>query len=316
LTAVISPSPAAAVRPRRLPRDLVSLTRPDQWLKNLVVPIPLLLAASWTTGDLVRVVWATVLFTVAAALVYVGNDIADAERDRAHPVKCLRPIADCRVTVPVATVFAAGLAGALVLLIAGHPVAEWWPVAAYLVINVAYSFRLKHLPLVDVFTVASGFVLRLVLGFAAVREPAPIWLVVCVLCLCLLLGFGKRRAELATGAKHRPALAGYTMQLLEQLILLNAVLVLTSYLLYLNGEAPVGPYAYAAVLVSTPFGLFAVFRYLQVLLVDRGGGDPVKTLVRDRAMVVDFLLWGVFLGLTVAAARYPGTADAVLDRVG
>lgn len=315
MTALASRPAETAVRPPRLARDLLHLTRPDQWLKNLVVPIPLLLAPVWTAASAGRVLWATVLFTLAAALVYVGNDIADAERDRAHPVKCLRPIADCRVTVPVATVFAAGLAGALVLMVAGRPVTDWWPVAVYLAINVAYSFRLKHLPLVDVFTVASGFVLRLVLGYLAIRAHAPVWLVVCVLCLCLLLGFGKRRAELATGASHRPALAGYSMQLLEQLILLNSVLVLTTYLLYLNAEAPLGSYAYAAVLVSAPFGLFAVFRYLQVLLVDRGGGDPVRILVRDRAMVVNSVLWGLFLGLTLAAARNPALAESVLDRV-
>jgi decaprenyl-phosphate phosphoribosyltransferase len=306
--------------PRRaallLARDLVALTRPYQWVKNLVVPLPLLLASTWTAGSLARAAWATVLFTLAAAVVYVGNDVADRDRDRQHPAKRHRPVAAGRIPVPVAAGWAGALAAALVVLVAGSPPALWWPVALYLAINVAYSAKLKHLPVVEVFIVASGFVLRLVQGYLATGDPTPVWLVVCVLCLCLLLGFGKRRAELAAGAAHRPALAGYSVQLLEHLIQLNAVLVITTYLLYLYGQAPLGPYAHAAVLVSAPFGLFAVFRYLQVMLVGRGGGDPVRILVRDRPMVANSLLWGLVLGAILVAARFPGLAASVRAMAG
>jgi decaprenyl-phosphate phosphoribosyltransferase len=309
---VAVPAPAVLGRSaRRLARDLVILTRPYQWVKNLVVPLPLLLASTWTAGSLARVAWATLLFTLAAAVAYVGNDVADADRDRRHPTKRHRPVAAGRVPVRVAVGWAGVLAAALVALLAGSPPSLWWPVALYLAVNVAYSVKLKHLPLVEVFIVASGFVLRLVQGYLATGDPTPVWLVVCVLCLCLLLGFGKRRSELAAGAAHRPALAGYSVLLLEHLIQVNAVLVITTYLLYVHGQAPLGPYAHAAVLVSAPFGLFAVFRYLQVLLVGRGGGDPVRILVRDRAMLANSALWVLVLGSIVVAARYPGLAASI-----
>lgn len=280
-----SPPPkSSSDRRRRAAGDLLALVRPGQWPKNLVALLPLLDPALLQWGNLGRAGLAVLAFILASAAVYVTNDIADRERDRAHLTKRLRPIASGRISPWTAGVLAALLAVALAALIGGA-VANWWPLLVYLVVNVAYSFLLKHVPLVDLFAVASGFVLRLVQGYVAVDSPPSAWLTLCVLGVCLLLVLGKRRHELrAGGAEHRPSLAGYNEHLVDQLLVLTAAITLITYQLYV--------YTFSAgALFTVPFALFALFRYLQVVLVNAGGGSPVRVLLRDRVMLVNAALW-------------------------
>jgi len=306
---------AGAVRTRL--RDLLLLARPGQWPKNLIaVPLPLLDAATWSLPTLGRIGWSVVAFVLASVLVYVFNDIADRHRDREHPVKRLRPIASGRIGVTGAWIFALALALVLVALLATQPLALWWPVPVYLLLNVAYSRRLKHVPLVDVFVVAGGFQLRLAQGYLATGEAVSGWLLTCALAGCLLLILGKRRHELGTyGGTHRPALRGYSKPFLELLLGFSCLLAVTTFLLYLHQDAPVGPYADLAMLVSLPVVLFGAFRYLQLVIVHRDGGDPVRTLLRDRALIVTGGGCLALLGVLLAAARYPVLAE-LLAKVG
>jgi 4-hydroxybenzoate polyprenyltransferase len=259
----------------------------------VVVPVAALHPAAWHAPALGRLGWAVVAFACASALVYVVNDIADRHRDRRHPVKRDRPIAAGRVSVPTALACAALLAVVLVVLLAVTLPGRWWPVAAYLALNVAYSCRLKHVPLVDALAVAAGFALRVVGGCVAVGVPVGGWLPVSVCCACLLMTLGKRRAELAgPGAAHRPALCGYSTRLVERLMLLTATLTAVSYFLY--ASADLSP---AAVLVTAPCALYGLVRYLRLALTD--GGDPVRLLLGDRSMLVNGALWAVLLGVAV-----------------
>lgn len=246
--------------------------------------LPLLDADLWSWPHLRTVAAAVLGFTLASALVYVLNDIADRERDRAHHRKRLRPIASGRVTPWQAGALAALLLAGLVLLVATD-VRSWWPLLTYLVVNVAYSFFLKHVPLLDLFAVAVGFVLRLVQGYTAVDAPPSGWLTLCVLSVCLLLILGKRRHELrVAGAVHRPALVGYTEHLLDQLLGLTAASALITYQLHASGVS-------RTALLTAPFALFALFRYLQIVLVHAGGGSPVRVLLRDGVMLANAGLW-------------------------
>jgi decaprenyl-phosphate phosphoribosyltransferase len=282
---VLSPPPRSfSERSRRSARDLFSLLRPGQWPKNLVVLLPLLDPALLRWGNAGRAGLAVLAFILASAAVYVTNDIADRARDRAHLTKRHRPIASGRVSPWTAGVLAALLAAGLAAVI-GAAVTQWWPLLAYLVVNVAYSLVLKHVPLVDLFVVASGFVLRLVQGYVVIDAPSSGWLTLCVLAVCLLLILGKRRHELrAGGVAHRPALAGYNEHLVDQLLVLTAAITLITYQLYVSTFS-------AAALLTVPFALFALFRYLQVVLVNAGGGSPVRVLLRDRVMLVNAALW-------------------------
>lgn len=299
------PAPPPARTARSLPRDLLTLVRPGQFPKNLlVVPLALLDAQTAPPGLLGRVAWAIVLFTLASSLVYVWNDLYDRHRDRAHPTKRHRPIASGRVGVGTATAFGTALA----LLLAGAallgPVDAWWPVAVYLALNLVYSRGLKHVPLLDVFVVSAGFGLRVIQGHLAAGTEIRSWLLVSVFCLCLMFVLGKRRHEMVTGGvAHRPALRGYSVPYLDHLIGLCACVTVVSFLLNLQQSAG-NRYSDLAVLGSAPFALFAMARYLQLLHVQGKGGEPTRILVRDLAMVVNTLLWAVLLGGTLLATHY------------
>ncbi|MFE2561802.1 UbiA prenyltransferase family protein [Streptomyces sp. NPDC059352] len=292
------PGAPARVRPGRLPAPL-ALMRPGQWPKNLLVVPLALLGGTLDTTTVARVLVALGAFILASSLVYVLNDIADVERDKRHPVKRHRPLASGRMStasaVTTALVLGALLVPALFALGSGAALI----VLLYLAVNGAYSWKLKHLPLLDVFVVATGFVLRLLGGYEAAHRPVEMWLVLTVLASCLVLILGKRRHELSvSGTGHRPALVGYSAHFLDLVLVLCSALTLFGYLLYLRTESGFGQYA----LLTVVCALFALFRYLQIVIVDGGGGEPVKTLMRDRVMLANSAVWGALLIPHIAAA--------------
>jgi decaprenyl-phosphate phosphoribosyltransferase len=306
-TAVVVEAPTTIPARPALMLDLLRLIRPGQWAKNvLVVPIALL-DAPWTVHTVVRLLWAVTVFIVASCLTYVVNDVADVRRDRLHPVKRHRPVAAGRVPVGLAVLLAAVIAACLVGLALLSPIVTLWPVLAYLALNAAYSAGLKHVPLLDIFVVAGGFVLRLVFGYSVAGIPSPGWLVVSVFSLCLLLSLGKRRHELgSSGVDHRPALRGYTRALADQLLVLTSTTTAFAFLLYLQQESTVARYGGVAIVTSAPFALFGLFRYLQGLQLRDSGGEPVRALLRDRALMATALLWLCGLGVLVIVSRHGG----------
>lgn len=291
-------------RPASRAASLVQLARPNQWPKNvLVISVPLLDPQSWHRTALTNLGWAIVAFTLTSVLTYVLNDLADRRRDAENPARRHRPLASGQLAPWAATLFALAVAGALVGVLAVAPAVAGWPIVAYLLLNLGYSLGLKHVPPLDVFLVASGFVLRLSHGYLATGVEIDGWLSTAVFTLCLLLILGKRRQELrATGAGHRPALRGYSEALIEQLMQLSAALTAGSYLLYLRTEAPLAGYASTAAVLLTPLAVFGLFRYLQLVLVHEAGADPVRIVLHDPALVVNALLWaGLSAGFLVAA---------------
>jgi 4-hydroxybenzoate polyprenyltransferase len=268
------------------------------------VPLALLDTPRWTLATVARVGLAVAVFTLASALVYLLNDVFDRHRDRRHPTKRHRPVAAGRVSVPAALALACVLCVPLILALTAAPPAQWWPVPVYLAVNAAYSQGLKHVPLVDVFIVAAGFVLRLVQGYLAAGTRPSGWLVLCVFALCLLLVLGKRRHEMNVGGSgHRPSLQGYSFPLLDQLIGLTATLTAISYVLYLYGEVPISSAAPFVAFLSAPCALFGIARYLQVVFVEQGGGNPVHALFRDRVTVVNATVWAALLGTTFVVSH-------------
>ncbi|MGC5032523.1 UbiA prenyltransferase family protein [Micromonospora sp. DT229] len=308
---VVEPvAPIAANRDTRLPplpRHLLALARPGHVVKNLfAVPLALIDTPVWTVTALWRCVWAVAAFTLASSVIYVVNDIADRHRDGAHPEKRHRPIAAGHVPVPVAWGYAGLLAAGLITLAVTAPPMAWWPLVVYLLLSAAYSRWLKHQPLLDVCVVATGFVLRVLQGYAAVETPPSSLLLTAVFSGCLVLILGKRRHELAVlGAGHRPALDGYNLLLADHLLGLTTTLAGVSFLLYLHLDTPIDAYPPAVLALVVPLGVLAAFRYLQAVLVLRTGGDPIRILLRDRTIVGCAVLVGVVLAVAQINARYP-----------
>ncbi|MDG4764943.1 UbiA prenyltransferase family protein [Solwaraspora sp. WMMD406] len=303
--AVEAPTTARAIgRPARPFAQIgayLALLRPRHWIKGIAVLVaPLIIAPVASLSHVVTIGLTLLSFLLASSTVYVFNDLRDRESDRLHPVKRLRALASGRVTVPgVVTLLIILLVVTLGLLVVVPPLVAAI-IAGYLVMNLWYSMALKHQPLVDVSVVASGFVLRVLAGtIAAGLDVQPI-LLICVYCACVALSLGKRRHELAglpsegeTGARHRPVLSSYSVPFLDLVVAVSLVAALACYVVsMLQLTYPFG--AVAAVL-TFPFAAFMVYRYLQMLMVERSGGDPVEDLVRDRATRVNFALWAAIL---------------------
>ena len=307
MTIPASASPADTPVPRTSARPhwqaLLALLRPNQWSKNLVVVLLALVTDPMLPPDgYLRLAWMVCLFVLASSMVYVLNDYADRHRDRMHPKKQHRPIASGEVSPAEAIALALALIAGLLALTAAGPWPSAWPVYIYLALNVAYSCHLKHVPLVDVLIVSCGFVLRAIAGCVVLSVPVSGWLLLVVLSGSLLLSLGKRRHEMirASGDIHRPALAAYSVQLLDHLILLNSgIVIMATMTLFHTDLAP--QYGQDAMMFSAPFAVLLIFRYLQVVFVSGGGAEPARLLLQDRLIVGIATVWAVVLiGLRVA----------------
>lgn len=264
---------------------LIRLLRPQQWLKNLFVFVGLLFGHAWRDPQLLtQALAAFAAFCLLSSAVYVLNDLADREQDRRHPQKRLRPLASGAVpvsaalTLAVACLFAGGTLAVL------HAGSAPWVYLLYVLMNLAYSGGLKHVVILDVFIIAAGFMLRILAGTLGIGIAPSHWLLLCGLMLTLFLGFAKRRAELNVlldaSAGHRRVLEHYTEPMLDQFIAIAAAGTVISYALYTVSAETVALHGTQRLIVTVPFVLYGMLRYLW-RLHRHGGGDPAQELLTD-----------------------------------
>jgi 4-hydroxybenzoate polyprenyltransferase len=273
---------------------VVSL-RPGQWVKNLFVFAGLIFAQKLFTPLLWPALAAFGLFCALSGAIYLLNDVADREKDRLHPKKRQRPVAAGTLAAGVALGIAAVLlAGSLAL---GFLLSPGFGFAAlgYTVLLAAYSAWLKHLVIVDVLVVSSGFVLRAVAGALAIDVEISGWLLICTILLALFLALGKRRHEYvaldADAVRHRPILAEYSTGLLDQMIAVVTASTVTAYALYTMSPETVAKFHTRWLPATLPFVLYGIFRYLYLLYRRQLGGNPSELFLNDRALLVNTLLW-------------------------
>ena len=272
--------------------DLVKLSRPHHWIKNVFVllPAPFALAAG-AQLDVVGFLLGLGAFCLGASAMYAFNDTRDATRDRAHAEKRLRPVAAGRISPTVAYAWAAGLAIVAFGLAhaSGHTRATVL-LAIYIAVNLAYSLGAKHVPLLDVFLLSSYYLLRVLLGCALLDVAPSNWLLVCSSALALFVGLAKRRAEFVTGhdADHRPALSGYNQSFLDQAIGISASVTVVSYALYTMEAAVLVP---GRQFFALPFVVFIVLDYLRIAHVKQEGGSPVDALLRSPTLILACVGW-------------------------
>jgi 4-hydroxybenzoate polyprenyltransferase len=269
--------------------------RPRQWTKNLFVFAGLIFSQKLFTPDAGRAVAAFAIFCALSGVIYLLNDVADRERDRAHPRKRLRPIASGALSVPVAVIAALVLAAVSLVASAMLGTRFLLAAAAYVVLLALYSVALKHIVLVDVLTVASGFVLRAVAGALAVDVEISGWLLICTILIALFLALGKRRHEYLTldaeAARHRPVLGEYSAALLDQMIAVVTASTVTAYGLYTMSPETVVKFGTEFLPATLPFVLYGIFRYLYLLYRQQLGGNPSELFLSDRALLVNTFLW-------------------------
>ena len=276
--------------------DLIRLMRPHQWVKNSFVFTGLIFGHFWGDSALVaKVISAAFAFSLVSSSVYVLNDLLDRKADAVHPKKCKRPLAAGRVTVTAAILLG------ILLLCSGLSLA-WWVspsafamIAGYGVLNVAYSIHLKHVVLIDVFIIAAGFMLRIMVGTLGVGIPPSQWLVLCGLMITLFLGFSKRRAEVLTlgedNAVHRKVLEHYSPVLLDKMIGITASGVIMSYSLYTMSPDTIRIHHTANLIYTVPFVIFGVFRYIYILHHQNKGTDTAHDIVRDPWLIGAVTCW-------------------------
>ena len=267
-------------------RGLIKLMRPKQWVKNGFVLAPLVFSGEFLDLDAIgHALWAMLLFCAASSATYVINDMHDIERDRRHPKKSQsRPLAAGIVSVPAALFLLAGLYA--VLLGAWFVVPKVLGViAAYLVLNLAYTFVLKHQPVVDIFTIAIGFVLRVYAGAVALSVPVSSWMFITTLCLALYLAAVKRRQELSqSGSEGRKVLGKYSVALVDRYAEMSATGALLFYSMFVMSAKP-------ALVITVPLVLFGLFRYWFVVEALDGGESPTDALLADWQLLLTVVLW-------------------------
>jgi 4-hydroxybenzoate polyprenyltransferase len=290
--------------PRTIASNLLISLRPEQWTKNLLVFAALVFARQlFVRGAVVKAAAAFAIFCVLSGVVYLVNDVMDRETDRRHPRKRLRPIAAGALPVSTAIVAAvvlgaAGVAGAVAVNRQFGIVA-----ASYLGLLLLYSGPLKHIAILDVLTLAIGFVLRAVAGAAAIGVIVSQWLFVCTILGALFIALAKRRHELVLlgdgAATHRPILGEYTPYLLDQMIVIVAASTLIAYIFYTISAETVAKFGTEWLGLTIPFPLYGIFRYLYLVHQRDGGGSPADLLLNDRPLLACALLWVVSVVLII-----------------
>jgi 4-hydroxybenzoate polyprenyltransferase len=278
-------------------RALIEAMRPKQWAKNIFIFAPLVFDQKlFHLTYLARTVAGFVLLCLISGAVYLMNDLVDVEKDRQHPRKRNRPIASGRLSPRLA------LAAAVLIPLVGLPLGFLLDplfggiLLGYLVLQIAYSFVLKNAVIIDALAVAAGFVLRVAAGIPLVEaERFSPWIYTCMGLLALFISFSKRRHELTLLGEnangHRESLGEYSVLLLDQFILIVTAATLVAYTLY-TFSAPNLPPNHTMML-TVPFVLYAVFRYMYLVYVKGLGGEPEEIVLRDRPLQVGVLLWGL-----------------------
>lgn len=289
----------------RVVTALPALLRIQEWPKNLFVFAPLLFSGRLDDSPAVAAaVLAAAALCPLSSVVYILNDLRDIPRDRQHPTKRLRPMASGQVSpsVGIGVAVAAFVAGAAALAAAQAPPAVWWLTVLYLAISTTYTVYLKRKVIVDVLTIAIGYVLRVLIGGAAIEVAVTHWLILCAFLLATFLGFSKRRHELTTlGAESRgtrAVLTLYTEEFLDRMSMLTLAVTLTCYILYTVAPETVERFGTTALVYSSLIVMFALFRYLFLIHVKKVG-SPVEALYGDRQLVMASILWVLYVVLVV-----------------
>lgn len=276
--------------------EIFKSLRPQQWIKNLFIFAPIVFSRHFLERPLVlKTAAAFAAFCLVSSAHYIFNDLRDLEEDRRHPIKSKRPLAAGRLkkgpaVAAMLLLAVAGLGGAAALSMPFFYIS-----LGYLVLQVLYSVKLKHVVILDIFVVAAGFVIRVVAGGLVIGVTISSWLLICTMLLALFLAMSKRRHELVLlegeAENHRPILKEYTTYLLDQMISVVTASTLVAYCLYTISEETVARFGTKNLILTVPFVLYGIFRYLYLIHQKDEGGSPEHLILKDKPLLIDIFLW-------------------------
>ena len=280
-------------------RHIIKVARPTHWIKNLFVFLPVFFGGGLlNTTDAIAATLTFLSFSLAASAIYCLNDIIDINADRAHPVKCKRPIASGAITIPQAYgMMALSMLVSIVLmfLLPEGQAKTIFVIVAYFIINMAYCLRLKEYAIIDVCIIATGFVLRILAGGYATGVQLSKWIVLMTFLLTLFLAFAKRRDDVlrmnSTGQAPRKNTSRYNLTFINQAITITAGVMLVCYVMYTVSPEIIAQFATDKLYLTSILVILAILRYLQISFVDEKSGDPVKVALSDRATQLILLAW-------------------------
>ncbi|MBK6538446.1 MAG: decaprenyl-phosphate phosphoribosyltransferase [Ignavibacteria bacterium] len=289
---------------------IFELIRPKQWVKNLFVFAPILFAGKlMDLPMLLTNILAFASFCCVSSSVYVLNDIIDVESDRVHKKKRYRPIAAGYVSIKQAKILFVFLIVLTAVLSSMLPVLFLITISAYLVNNLLYSFKIKNVVLLDVFSISIGFILRVIAGAVAIDVSVSSWMIITTIFISLFLGISKRRAELSGPnqdnlEKQRKVLSDYDVIFVDQLNTIAATGTIISYALYTVSEKAVNAFHSDKLIYTTPFVLYGIFRYLYLLHQKNLGESPTQIVTKDVPIIINSLLWLITCAVIIYKAKF------------
>ena len=288
--------------------ELLKSIRPQQWLKNLFIFAPLIFSENiFNRSMFLQSLLAFAVFCLLSGALYILNDLKDIEEDRLHPIKSKRPLAAGELKKRQA-IAAFVILSFISLLFASLVNEEFlWVCLVYYFLQIAYSFALKHVVILDVFIVASGFFLRVIAGAVAIQVQISPWLLICTTLLALFLALSKRRHEILLldeeAVSHRPILKEYSPYLLDQMISVVTASTVIAYCLYTISGETIEKFGTNKLILTVPFVLYGIFRYLYLIHQKAEGGTPETLILKDRPLLFDIFLWIISAALIIYFGR-------------
>lgn len=283
---------------------ILQSARFHQWVKNFFIFAALIFSGHlFIMNDLLLTAAGFFIFSLATSAIYIFNDVADIEKDKLHPEKSKRPLPSGNLKISTALIASTILALSALVLSFSLNYNFAFVLIGYIIINIFYSLYIKSLVILDVMTIAAGFVLRIYAGALLISVPVSEWLIICTILLALFLGFSKRRSELVllenSANTHRSVLGHYSPQFLDQMVGIVTASTVMSYALYTISEETVLNFGTNNLIYTVPFVLYGIFRYLYLVHKKEVGGNPTLAILKDIPLLINLILWIISAGIII-----------------
>lgn len=272
---------------------IIQLMRPHHYIKNGFILLPLFFGLKWFNLTLMAPLLVTFgAFSLVASAIYIMNDIIDIDRDRAHPIKKTRPLPAGKIPLNLAWALSFGLATVGLWMAVLHHV--WIPFAVYISLNILYSLKLKHIPIIDCFIIATGFIIRLVIGASVSHVELSMWIVIMTFLLALFLAFSKRKGDLSNvdvDSTARPVLVEYNQEFLNVCMAIMGSVVIVAYIMYTTSPTVIAATNSNYIYTTSIFVVYGILRYLKITCFDQTTASPTKVLIKDIWLQMTIVAW-------------------------